>query len=170
MTQRRNAMVTVVCGLLCAGGGAAAAQDAPQTPAIVIQSDEDSREAETADDDRMEAEEADLTREHRERRRRERLQLEADFLDDLREDADDASEDDRLETERLTACRASLPREQAMMIEQISRHYDLTIQSLRDSNNGGNIEEAIANLRRTRDQALSAISGGSCIATAGQQD
>lgn len=154
----RGAIIgAAACGLVWAAAGGASAQEL-QAGQMMTQAEADRLEALQADLDREEAEDADTARRDEERRRREREALEEELLADL---VDDRSEEERIEAERLAACRAEWPETKKMMVEQITQQYALMERQLR-AGGGPNIEEAIAGLLRGRDQAIEAMTSGEC--------
>lgn len=161
MTVRGAILGAAACGLVWAAAGAAAAQALPAGQ-MTTQAEADRLEALQADLDREEAEDADADRRDEDRRRRRELeQMEADLLADLRDDRAAREAQERLEAERLAQCRAALPATQKEMIEKITAQYDLMVRRLR-AGGGPNVEEAIAGLLRGRDQAIEAMTSGTC--------
>lgn len=155
MTPRGILIATFLTALACAPADAALGQAAPAapaaTPGVVVSTFSDIAEAEQADRDRDEAEAYDFIRRIR---RREGVPL--------------VPEDHEQEAVRRQAyrdwsdCVARLPAEQAVVIEQIRKGTELSIQSIRDSANGGNVAVAVEEQRRQRDQVIEAVLGGYC--------
>lgn len=147
MIQRTTMIATACLALTSLATGEAMAQSAPAAPSgVIVQSAEDSAEAEQADRDRREAERID--------RRRRGVPM-------VPEDSE--NEAWRREAYRdWSACVARLSEEKAVVVEQLRAGTELSIQSIRDSAGDGNVAVAVEEQRRQRDQLIEAVLGGYC--------
>lgn len=158
MTPRGILIASFLTALACAPADAALGQVAPAapaapaaTPGVVVSTFSDIAEAEQADRDRDEAEAYDFIRRIR---RRPGVPMVPE---------DHEQEAWRREAYRdWSACVARLSAEQAVVVEQLRAGTELSIQSIRDSANGGNVAVAVEEQRRQRDQLIEAVLGGHC--------